>query len=185
MSDKFIHNGQWHVMESCYTCKVKHSFPLHIYEAAIQRRGSMSIYCPNGHAWVYSTEQQISENEKVRQERDRLRQQLAQKNDEIQLQRDLKEHERNRVIAFKGVITKTKKRISGGACPCCNRTFQNLARHMATKHKDYANSEEMPDSKIKHNLCSRDGCESTIEVKGRCMKHYHEDYRAKVKAKSA
>lgn len=26
------------------------------------------------------------------------------------------------------------RRADKGVCPCCNRTFQNLARHMATKH---------------------------------------------------
>lgn len=26
------------------------------------------------------------------------------------------------------------KKIS---CPCCNRTFQNLQRHMTSKHPDY------------------------------------------------
>jgi hypothetical protein len=23
-------------------------------------------------------------------------------------------------------------------CPCCNRTFENLARHMNSKHRGYA-----------------------------------------------
>jgi hypothetical protein len=27
--------------------------------------------------------------------------------------------------------------VANGVCPCCNRTFQNLARHMAGKHPDY------------------------------------------------
>lgn len=27
-----------------------------------------------------------------------------------------------------------RERVQAGVCPCCNRTFQNLARHMATKH---------------------------------------------------
>jgi hypothetical protein len=29
-------------------------------------------------------------------------------------------------------------RVSAGVCPCCNRTFQNVARHMKTKHPDIA-----------------------------------------------
>lgn len=28
------------------------------------------------------------------------------------------------------------KRIHAGVCPCCNRTFSNLARHMSTKHPE-------------------------------------------------
>lgn len=29
-----------------------------------------------------------------------------------------------------------KKRVQGGACPCCNRHFVQLERHMATKHPE-------------------------------------------------
>lgn len=28
-------------------------------------------------------------------------------------------------------------RAQGGACPCCNRTFADMARHMKTKHPDF------------------------------------------------
>ena len=30
-----------------------------------------------------------------------------------------------------------KARVAHGVCPCCNRTFKQLARHMKTKHPDY------------------------------------------------
>jgi Fe-S oxidoreductase len=29
-----------------------------------------------------------------------------------------------------------KTRVANGVCPHCNRTFQNLARHMASQHPD-------------------------------------------------
>ena len=29
-----------------------------------------------------------------------------------------------------------EKRIHAGVCPCCNRSFPNLQRHMAAKHPD-------------------------------------------------
>jgi len=31
-------------------------------------------------------------------------------------------------------LKRVKRRINGGVCTCCNRTFTNLARHMKTKH---------------------------------------------------
>lgn len=31
-----------------------------------------------------------------------------------------------------------KKRIKNGVCPCCHRTVSQLARHMKTKHPDFA-----------------------------------------------
>lgn len=45
--------------------------------------------------------------------------------------------ERASNAAYKGQLTKTRKRIAHGVCPCCTRTFVNLQRHMATKHPDY------------------------------------------------
>lgn len=44
-------------------------------------------------------------------------------------------------LAYKGQVTRIKNRVKNGVCPCCNRTFQNLMRHMATKHPDYAQHE--------------------------------------------
>lgn len=34
-------------------------------------------------------------------------------------------------------LDKQLKRIHKGVCPCCNRSFQNLKRHMETKHPDF------------------------------------------------
>lgn len=39
--------------------------------------------------------------------------------------------------ALKGVVTRTKNRISKGVCPCCNRQFKDLERHMTGQHPDY------------------------------------------------
>ena len=142
MTSIFYHGDEQHVMEACYTCKVQHSIPKTLYEAAMQRRGSMQIYCPNGHTWVYKSDRQISEDEKVRLERDRLKQQVVQKDDEISKQRELRYAEERRVTAYRAVVTRTKNRIASGVCPCCNRTFENLHRHMATKHKDYQKKDE-------------------------------------------
>ncbi len=39
-------------------------------------------------------------------------------------------------------MTKVKKRAANGVCPCCNRTFSDLARHMKAKHPDFAEGED-------------------------------------------
>lgn len=41
------------------------------------------------------------------------------------------------LAAQKGVTTRIKNRISNGVCPCCRRTFKNLARHMKGQHPTY------------------------------------------------
>lgn len=33
---------------------------------------------------------------------------------------------------------RVKTRLVNGTCPCCKRTFKQLANHMARKHPDYA-----------------------------------------------
>jgi hypothetical protein len=33
-----------------------------------------------------------------------------------------------------------RKRVGNGTCPCCHRTFRQLAAHMQNKHPDYAAS---------------------------------------------
>lgn len=41
----------------------------------------------------------------------------------------------------RGQLTKLKRRVSNGVCPCCNRSFADLHRHMTEKHPDYLTSE--------------------------------------------
>jgi hypothetical protein len=82
--------------------------------------------CPNGHSLVFRN----SDADRLRRERDRLKQRLAERDDEIS-------HLEGSVAAHKGQITKLKKRASAGICPCCNRSFQNLRRHMVCKHPAY------------------------------------------------
>lgn len=43
--------------------------------------------------------------------------------------------------AQKAATTRIKNRVKAGVCPCCTRTFQQLARHMKTKHPEYTNHE--------------------------------------------
>lgn len=42
--------------------------------------------------------------------------------------------------AQKGVTTKLRKRIANGVCPCCRRSFTNLARHIAGQHPGFVES---------------------------------------------
>jgi len=38
----------------------------------------------------------------------------------------------------KGHLTRIKRRVAAGICPCCNRTFRDLGRHMKGQHPGYA-----------------------------------------------
>ncbi len=81
----------------------------------------------------------------VKSEAAKLREQLAQADAAIAKQRAELERERSRIAmernsnrVLRGHLTRHKKRAAAGVCPCCQRTFENVARHMKTKHPHYA-----------------------------------------------
>ena len=93
-----------------------------------------SFCCPTGHWQSYASESETEKLQKI----------IDQKDNEIRIQRELKEEiwlDRNKIkntlIAVKGHKTRIQKRIAAGVCPCCNRSFDNLHRHMNTKHPKY------------------------------------------------
>lgn len=72
-------------------------------------------------------------------EADRLRKQIEEKSRELTAQKcetlrqqNLKEIE----IKTREAAERKLKRVAKGVCPCCKRTFPNLARHMETKHSE-------------------------------------------------
>lgn len=89
-----------------------------------RRNDHKSFYCPNGHAQSYTAE---TEAEKLRRQLNNANQQIARAEDEA------REANNGRIRAEKAQA-RALKRIHSGTCPCCKRTFQNVARHMQTKH---------------------------------------------------
>ena len=85
------------------------------YHDHCQERGKSWTcpYCKCG--WGYSNKGLLAE------EKERHQKTLARLNTEI---------------AEKEALARKLKRVDRGVCPKCNRTFRNLARHMACKHKD-------------------------------------------------
>ena len=83
-------------------------------------------YCPNGHSRIYS-ETDVN----------KLKRELAKeesKHDQTSAKlRDTK----IKLSCEKGQRTKLKNRIAKGVCPCCNRYFQNVKRHIDNKHPEY------------------------------------------------
>jgi hypothetical protein len=96
-----------------------------------------TFYCPAGHSLHYGDN-----------EADRLRRELADekaRSRSIASSRDyafseLRETEakltqkKRLYTRTRNELTKVKTRVAAGVCPDCNRSFQNVARHMATKH---------------------------------------------------
>lgn len=105
---------------SCW-CGINLAVPDNLYRFA-QQRDDRAIYCPLGHRF-YFTE---TFEEKLKREQRRH-----------QATRDLLAAEERSHTATKGHLTKQKKRAAAALCPCCNRHFVNVERHLATKHPDY------------------------------------------------
>ncbi len=116
-----------HVVWECRTCGCVSTCPEHVWDQQQAEGGYHS--CPNGHKWGWSKES--SEREQLRRERDRLKQQIAEKDDEVARQTAMRK-------VAEGKLGRMRGRINRGVCPCCHRTFGNLARHMTTKHADFA-----------------------------------------------
>jgi hypothetical protein len=101
--------------------------------ARAAREKGKSFYCPNGHAQVFvETEVQKLHRELtiVKTERDTAQTMLK-------AERDCHESTRKRRDVLGSKLSELKKRTGNGVCPCCRRTFQNMLRHMKTKHPDF------------------------------------------------
>lgn len=101
------------------------------------RTDGRRFFCPSGHVNVYTD----NEHDRTRRERDKLKQELARKDEEIRHERERgdrwkadAQHTEHRRRAAAGQVTKLKKRAAAGVCPCCNRSFSDLRHHMAAKH---------------------------------------------------
>jgi hypothetical protein len=109
----------------CGECGIDFAVPEHWREARVNDHAG--FYCPNGHCRSYQGE---TREEKLKRQLDQTARQLARTQD------DLHTTEARRRAA-KGQLTKTKRRIANGVCPCCQRHFDNLGAHMHTQHPGY------------------------------------------------
>lgn len=126
------------VVEHCCNCHVPFAMTRDTYNR--RREDHKTFYCPNGHPQVYTGK---SELQRAREEIDRQKRTIEwerERTKQARDERDRKEYERRAAV---GQVTKIKKRIGRGVCPCCNRTFENLARHMSNQHPEYT---EAPDA---------------------------------------
>lgn len=102
---------------------------------AARRADHKTWYCPNGHSRYYPGKSEVEQAQaKVAQ----LERRLANRDEDLRSERAAHEVTERRRRAAKGQLTKTKRRVANGVCPCCNRTFADLGRHMAGQHPDYA-----------------------------------------------
>ncbi len=115
-------------------CGTPFMVPRSLDESA--RNSGHTMYCPHGHTMHWKQ----TEADKLRLERDRLKQQIAQKDDEISAKSREAIEQRERASKAEKAAARLKKRASAGTCPCCSRTFQNMAIHMRKQHPEFKES---------------------------------------------
>lgn len=113
--------------ETCW-CGTPFMLPKQLRHNA--RNHGHTIYCPQGHTIVWKE----TELERTRRERDRLKQDAARLEDEKREAWATANAQAERAAKAEGESRRLKKRAAAGVCPCCNRTFTNMRRHMKTKH---------------------------------------------------
>jgi hypothetical protein len=63
---------------------------------------------------------------------------LSAGNDQLRAElRDAKTNAKRQITRAKNETRRLEQRAAAGVCPCCNRTFQQLARHMKSQHPDH------------------------------------------------
>lgn len=90
------------------------------------KRTGYQFYCPNGHFISYGE----NENSRLKRERDAARARASHLGDQL-------EAEKRSRAAVKGHLTRVQRRIANGVCPCCQRSFANVAQHMAGQHPEF------------------------------------------------
>lgn len=109
----------------CFNCGVTFGMTSALYNQRLNDHGS--FYCPNGHGQCFIAESDKERGERLLREEQERHKRTLQRANEATAARD----------AAKKSLAQAKRRHAAGTCPCCKRTFKQMARHMATKHPEY------------------------------------------------
>lgn len=114
------------VVEVCCNCHMPFAVTDEFKDDRLKDK--KTFYCPAGHPQSYVGK---SDEQKIRD----LENSLAKARDNAEF---WKQQERRAIINAKAAATRAANRAKAGACPCCDRTFVQMARHIATKHPEFA-----------------------------------------------
>lgn len=91
-------------------------------------------------SWGFPKE--ASEIERLRREVEKKEREVTReqaRHDQTRAELEQTEHRRR---AEKGHRTRLQNRIKAGVCPCCKRSFANLAEHMQKQHPEYGGDDD-------------------------------------------
>lgn len=101
------------------------------------RRDKTQFYCINGHSQSFT----LTEAARLKTQLDNERRLNGSLQAKVALLEGVNKSLKRSRSVYRGRLKATKERIANGVCPCCKRSFENLRRHMATKHPHYCQQE--------------------------------------------
>lgn len=110
----------------CANCAVVFAVPVRFI--AQRREDHQNFYCPSGHVNYYPYET----------EAEKLRKQLSDQVRAATAMAERAKRAEQKQAELEKQILATKKRHAAALCPCCNRSFVQLRRHLQTKHPEYS-----------------------------------------------
>lgn len=129
------------VVIDCCACGVLFGVPQDLDRLNQEEGPKRSFWCPNGHQQHY-TESTVRKLKAQLEREERWRKNAEARATAAQDQARAAERS---AAAYKGRVTRLKNRAAAGVCPCCTRHFENLQRHMSSKHPGFTESAEPDD----------------------------------------
>lgn len=116
------------VIEECCNCGVP--FAMTDTHKKARLADKETFYCPNGHPQHYlgkTHDQQLKDAERK----------AANALEEARITAARAEQLAQALTDARRETKRLERRATAGACPCCDRTFVQLARHIKTKHPEF------------------------------------------------
>lgn len=129
----FACNTEFHVI-NCWSCAGLFAITDELYNR--RRKDHQAFWCANcGKAQYYMGK--TPEQEKLDEAQRQVR---TLESKVVQAERRAEAAQR-RASAVNKQYKRIRDRVKNGVCPCCNRTFGNLANHMRTQHPDFGSGD--------------------------------------------
>lgn len=116
-------------------CGIQFAVPRQFYQSL--KENGATFYCPRGHHLSIGK----SDLDKLREELEKERTRTEWEKQARYRALERLETANRSAASYKGKLNHVKAHVGNGLCPCCKRSFQNLRRHMASKHPDFGAGE--------------------------------------------
>lgn len=122
------------VVVECYRCHTTFAMTAFL-DRQLRDDHDRLFWCPAGHSQVYGGK---SEKKLLEEQLEAARSLAARESERRKFAEQVAEAAKQSRAAYRGHVTRLKRRLGAGRCPCCSREFPDLADHLAEEHPGYA-----------------------------------------------